>query len=437
MLRIHRAERADRLVQALGSVLVSPLDDPFQVEIVAVPSRGVERWLSQRLSDRLGTSGAGGDGVCANVVFPFPGRLVGDAVAAATGVDRDTDPWLPERAAWPLLDTVEASLGEPWLAPLAAHLGGGGPDADEHRLGRRLSVVRRIADLFDSYGVHRPAMVRAWAQGATTDGAGALLSLDAAWQAELWRRLRERIATPSPAERLADACDRLAAEPVLVDLPARLSLFGLTRLPASYLDVLHAVAAGRDVHLFLLHPSPALWARVAGHPERPAGVPRRADDPTAALPRHPLLRTWGRDAREMQLVLTAGAGGAEEHHPVEPAAGTLLGRIQADVRDDRPPPGEPLPGAATDDRLLLDPGDRSLQLHSCHGRARQVEVVRDAILHLLADDPTLEPRDVIVMCPDIESFAPLASAVFGLPADALGDPAGGDEAAAPGQAELR
>ncbi len=41
-------------------------------------------------------------------------------------------------------------------------------------------------------------------------------------------------------------------------------------------------------------------------------------------------------------------------------------------------------------------------------------MLRDAVLHLLADDPTLEPRDVIVMCPDIEHFAPLIEATFGV-----------------------
>ena len=97
---------------------------------------------------------------------------------------------------------------------------------------------------------------------------------------------------------------------------------------------------------------------------------------------------------------------------VEEQRPTLLGRIQADIRADRAPPGLPLPGAG-DERVLLEPDDRSLQVHACHGRARQVEVVRDAILHLLADDPTLEPRDIVVMCPDIEVFAPLIHATFG------------------------
>jgi exodeoxyribonuclease V gamma subunit len=63
---------------------------------------------------------------------------------------------------------------------------------------------------------------------------------------------------------------------------------------------------------------------------------------------------------------------------------------------------------------LLTADDDSIRIHSCHGRSRQVEVLRDAVLHLLADDPDLEPRDVIVMCPDIEHFAPLIQATFGV-----------------------
>jgi len=427
MLRIHRAERADRLADALAAILAHPLDDPLEAEVVAVPTRGIERWLAQRLSGSLGTSPGQGttDGVCANVTFPFPGRLVGRTVAVASGVEHDTDPWLPERSAWPLLDAVEEALDEPWLAPLAAHLGRTGPDPDEQRRNRRLSTVRHLADLFDRYGVHRPAMVRAWAGGADGDGRGQALAADALWQPELWRRLRAHVGTPSPAERLEDACDLIRKEPdLLVDLPPRLSLFGLTRLPASYLDVLHAVADGRDVHLFLLHPSPALWERIAARHATSAGarrLARRADDGTAAEPRNPLLASWGRDAREMQLVLTAGEGlQVGEHQPgAQVLPSTLLERIQDDVRADRPPAG-PHPSGADGRRAVLEPGDRSVQVHACHGRARQVEIVRDAILHLLADDPTLEPRDVIVMCPDIESFAPLIHATFG-----MGEPAGG------------
>ncbi len=305
MLHIHRAERADGLIDALRALLADPLPDPFAPELVAVPTRGMERWLTQRMSDRLGARPGRADGVCANVGFPPPRAVVTAAIATAAGVDPETDPWLPERMVWPLLELIDDALEEPWLHRLAAHLGGSRERA------RRFGAARHLADLFDGYALHRPELVRAWTAG-DHDG----------WQAELWRRLRERIAEPDPAERLERACARLRAEPDIADLPPRLSVFGLTRLPTGHLHVFRALADRRDVHLFLLHPSPALWARIATGEHEP--VERRATDPTATIPTNRVLASWAHDAREMQLVVTREAH-EDHHHPVAPATpGTLL-----------------------------------------------------------------------------------------------------------------
>ena len=406
MLYVHRAERADRLADGLAETLLEPPENEFASDVVAVPTRGIERWLTQRLSTQLGTTGDRHDGVCANVDFPFPGRLIQAALAAASGIDPENDPWVAERSVWRLLELVDECLDEPWLATLARHLEGARGDPEDPM--RRFGAVRHIADLFDRYGVHRPDMVRAWAAGsfASPDGPDA-------WQPELWRRLRARIGVPSPAERLVPACERIRSDVGLLDLPARLSLFGLTRIPRSYLDVLAAIADQRDLHLFVLHPSPSLWETVAAGLGGGPPITNRREDPTAAAAANRLLASWGRDVRELQLVL-ASAGEATDRHHELPAAETdsLLARIQSGVREDRPPPGPALPGEP-DPRPQVHEDDRSVQIHACHGRARQVEVLRDVVLHLLADDPTLEPRDVIVMCPDIETFAPLIQATFG------------------------
>jgi len=410
VLHLHRAERADRLAAALSEMLLDPLEDPFAPEVICVPTRGMERWLAQRMSTRLGASENRADGVCANIEFPFPGHLVGGALAVAAGLEPDMDPWTAERLVWPLLEVVEECLQEPWLTTLAAHLRRGQTDPEEPE--RRFGAVRRIADLFDRYGVHRPDMIRAWAAGKDEAGSARRIRTEAAWQAELWRRLRSRIAQPSPAERLPDACARLREVPALLSLPSRLSLFGLTRLPRSYLEVLAALAGGREVHLFVLHPSPTLWHEVARALGPGSKIIRRGEDPTARLPSNRLLASWGQDARELQLVIAATGEIVEHHHPGGGPGKSLLSLIQADIRDDRQPAGPPLPGEP-DKRHVLDPGDHSLQVHSCHGRARQVEVLRDAVLHVLEEDRTLEPRDIIVMCPDIETFAPLITATFG------------------------
>ncbi|WP_433287466.1 exodeoxyribonuclease V subunit gamma [Pseudonocardia sp. CA-142604] len=392
-LHVHRSERADALADALGELLAHPLDDPFTDEVVAVPAKGIERWLAQRLSHRLGAASGRGDGVCAGVAFPSPAAVVAVAIGGAVGIDPREDPWRPERAVWPLLEVIDESAGEPWCAPLGVHLRDGGSQRS-----RRHATARHLADLFASYAAARPDMLAGWQAGEGVPGERAA---DLAWQPELWRRLRERIGVPGPAERVGAACAVLRANPAAAPLPPRLSLFGPTRLPAEHLAVIAALAEHREVHLWLAHPSPALWTAVApvGH------VPLRRADPTAGLPRHPLLSSLGRDVRELQVRLSGSAPDlVDHHHPLPDPPPTLLGRLQRDLRDDLTP-GCDAP---------LHPEDRSVQVHSCHGPDRQVEVLREIVLGLLHDDPTLEPRDVLVMCPDIETFAPLISAAFGL-----------------------
>ena len=393
-LHVHRAERADRLAEALADVLATPPEEPFAPDVVAVPTRGVERWLAQRLAHRLGAA-LGDDGVCARVEFPSPTELVARARGHA-----DDDPWSPERLVWPLLEVIDACAGEDWCAALGTYLGVVG-DASGTRAGRRFAAARHLARLFDTYGQHRPAMLRSWAAKEDEDGAGAEVPADLRWQPELWRRLRERVGVPGPAETLPEHCAGLVVG--RGDLPARLSFFGPTRLATAHLEVLEALGHTREVHLWLPHPSPALWEAVRGAGGAAPG--RRSADPTAGLAAHPLLRSLARDARELQLRLPiAEPGGAvvDVHHPApERTPTTLLERLQDDLRHDRAP-------------VLTDvAGDDSVAVHSCHGADRQVEVLREAVLGLLADDPTLEPRDVVVMCPDVETFAPLITAAFG------------------------
>uniref|UniRef100_UPI001858FB53 exodeoxyribonuclease V subunit gamma n=1 Tax=Sporichthya sp. TaxID=65475 RepID=UPI001858FB53 len=110
-------------------------------------------------------------------------------------------------------------------------------------------------------------------------------------------------------------------------------------------------------------------------------------------------------------------GHGDHEHPGPDRPDTLLGRLQAALAADAEPP--------VADRPVLAADDDSVVVHACHGRARQVEVLRETVLERLAKDPTLEPRDILVMCPDIEQFAPLVAAAFAerTEDDAAGHPA--------------
>ena len=402
-LHIHRAETTGVLADGLADLLSEPSADPFVEEAVVVPARGVERWLTQRLSHRLGQGARGGDGVCAGVRFLNPHSLV----AMLLGKERD-DPWDPDRMVWPLLEVIDASLDEPWCATLATHLGHR-VEGEEGllRRSRRYSVARRLAGLFASYAVQRPSLVSDWRDGRDTDGVGGPVDGDLAWQPQLWRRLLDRVDASPPDVRHAETLERLRAGGDGLDLPPRLSLFGHTRLPVTEVELLGALGELRAVHLWLPQVSEVLWDALPD--ESAAGpVPRSVDRSIRAVA-HPLLGSLGRDARELQRTL-AVAGGQDGRVVVgsTPRPASLLTWLQNDLRANAEP------DARTRAARVLDADDRSVQVHACHGPTRQVDVLREVLVGLLEDDPTLEPRDILVMCPDIEAFAPLIQAGFGL-----------------------
>jgi exodeoxyribonuclease V gamma subunit len=385
-LHLHRAERTDLLADGLGALLANPQPDPFATELVVVPARGVERWLSQRLSHVLGARG--GDGVCAGVAFRSPGSLIAEITGTA-----DNDAWSPDAMAWPLLEAIDCSLDEPWCRTLAMHVGHFHTGAEaELRRGRRYEVARRLAGLFDSYARQRPQLLVDWGNGDPGE-----LDEDLRWQPELWRAVVARVAADPPHIRHAKTIARLREAPS--ELPPRLSLFGHTRLTRTDVDLLEAVATHHDLHLWLPHPSEELWRALAGT----RGAIRRRDDISHRAVSHPLLATLGRDLRELQRSLPANPV-TDDYLAGDARPDTLLGWLQSDI-------------AANAVRPLgrtMRADDRSVQIHNCHGPARQVDVLREVLLGLLQDDPTLQPRDILVMCPDIETYAPLIMADFGL-----------------------
>ena len=408
-LHVHRGTSTDELADGLADLLADPLADPFAEEVVAAPAKGVERWLAQRLSHRLGAgSPEATDGVCAGVRFLTPHSLV----ALVLGIEAG-DPWHPDRLAWPVLRAIDESLGEPWARTLSEHLGHGVDGVEgELRRGRRFAVARRLAGLFADYAAQRPTMPTDWRSGGVGDGLGGILEDDLRWQPELWRRVLPLVDTgpvntEPPDERRRRVVGALADGDLRgLELPGRLSLFGHTRIPRAEIEVICALAEHRDIHLWLPQASPTAWDRLAS--AAATGPVPRDEDESGLLVQHSLLASLGRDAREVQRMLALAGDVVDERVGGVAAQASMLNLLQADIAADRVPSDVEMSGR------VVPVTDRSVQVHACHGRSRQVEVLRDVIADLLEQDPTLEPRDILVMCPDVEEYAPLIHAAFGL-----------------------
>ncbi len=169
-----------------------------------------------------------------------------------------------------------------------------------------------------------------------------------------------------------------------------------------------------DIHLFVLSPCRNYWGNVQSQRTRFKHLIKNSNDRTqqriAAEDHHPLLASLGSQGRDLQNMMLENASFTLEFASyADPLAGieygdaTLLQRLQADLLDGSLPDGLHMPVAEL---------DNSIQVVSCHSKLREITVLKDHLLHLLHHDSSLELRDIIVMAPDIQEYAPLIPAVF-------------------------
>lgn len=385
---LHTSNRLDRLADHLASVLRTPSGSPFIPEAIVVQSLGMARWLKLELARRLG--------VCAHVEFPFPRAFV-DRILHRSTPDPDAGPsYDRDTLHWRLFRLLQEPPTDRLFDEVRRYLEGG-----DRR--KRLQLAGRLAHLFDQYLVFRPDLIRAWDEGGSEP--------DGTWQAALWRQITAETGGTHPARRHAALPDPLP-ESANDPLPDRIALFGISALPPLYLDVLHRVAQTRDVHCFLLQPCEPWWGDVTTGRERErllrkSGL-RAGDGSELHLESsHRLLESLGPLGRDFIKLIYEQCDAEEHAEFIAPDGNRLLQRVQRGLLE--------LESVEESNRTVVEPDDDSIRLHACHSPIRELEVLRDQLLDWFQKDPTLMPRDVLVMTPDLDTYAPRIQAVFDAP----------------------
>jgi exodeoxyribonuclease V gamma subunit len=386
MLTIHHSNRLEALVDVLASVTHSPLASAFSSEVVVVQSRGVARWLSLKIADTAG--------VCANVRFPFPTAFAWELYHALCGNVPEHSPFAPDVLAWRILAALPGLEEKPAFASVKAYV-----RADQLR---RSELASRLARLYDEYLVYRPDWIRAWERGESTQAQGTQ------WQGELWRRLALD-AVPHRAALHAQLLSALAKGAVPPGaVPERVCVFGAPALPPALTELFTALGRHSDIHFLLQNPCREFWGDIRDASDIAKKALARAPEARYLETGNRLLASLGKQGRDF-FDLLAGLEADNVGHTeafAEPAGVSLLASIQAEILDLR----ERAPDAP---RGAVAATDRSLQVHSCHSAMREVEVLHDQLLAIFSADPELEPSDVVVMTPDVETYAPYIEAVFG------------------------
>ena len=428
--------RSEDLAQAVIAWLASHPLDPLEQEVVLVQSNGIAEWFKMELARQLG--------VCGSTRVELPGRFLWRTYRELLGpraVPRDS-PLDKLPMTWRLMQVLPGLLDTPSFDPVRRYL-----RQDDPR--RPLQLAQQLADLFDQYQNYRSDWLEDWAAGRDllqqAQGSRVAVPADQAWQPELWRAV---LGTLSESQRatIRPRLHRMALERLNDEggggdgpgarLARRVVVFGMSHMPASTLEALAALSRHSQLLLAIPNPCRYYWGDIMEgrellRAERRRHALRQGRELSAIALEdmhqhaHPLLAAWGRQSRDFirQLDAFDDADETRQRFPQaridlfdespELAEAPLLCRVQNRIRDLEPL--QPLPADAVHEALPQD--DRSIVFHIAHSRVRELEILHDQLLQLLASpkpgQPALQPRDIVVMVPDIEQMAPAIRAVFG------------------------
>ncbi|MBI9086780.1 MAG: exodeoxyribonuclease V subunit gamma [Desulfobacterales bacterium] len=429
-LSIIHSNRMEDLRQVMVAwVRQYPLN-PLENELFIVQSNGMAQWLKLALAEDDGC------GISAALDIQLPGRFLWHAYRAvlADGDVPETSPFDRDRLTWRVMGLLPRMLKDDRFASLARFL------ADDPDQRKRYQLACHLADLFDQYQVYRADWLEDWTSGsdrlANARGQFQDVPPEQQWQPELWRQVQAHVpqglrGTSRSAlhRRFLKAARALGARPAT--LPRRLIVFGISSLPQQALEALHALSRFSQVLVFVQNPCRHYWADIIEDREllrienarhhRKAKIPLDLDPETLHQHVNPLLADWGRQGRDY-IGLLYGYDQPENYRKDfaeidlfadvasvskagQPAS--LLQQVQQAILDLQPLP------VAEQDKQSLAPGDRSIHFQLSHSRQREVEILHDQLLSFFEQIPHLNPRDIIVMAPDIDAYAPHIEAVFG------------------------
>jgi exodeoxyribonuclease V gamma subunit len=379
---------------------------PLASETVLVQSNGMKHWLTLALADDAAL------GICAATKLELPSSQLWQIYRCVLGADKLPAHMPLDKAplVWRILRRLPVWLKDTRFAPLAHYLG------EDEQGSRAFGLAQQLADVLDGYQNYRADWLENWAAGRDLLDRGQPLPADQVWQAAMWRDLLADVEMQSPSTQAAyqarsdvhkafmKALKGLSSAHLPVGLPPRLMVFGITALPMQTLEALVALGRVMPVLMFVHNPSQAHWGHLT----------------ESIIPEgHPLLAAWGKHGRDylhaIDVFETADANAPPFERvdlfidPIKEIreagkAPEALHLLQSAILHLNTPPDEP---------VLLQYADQSLQFVQTHSAQREVEVLHDRILRWLDDDPNLQPSDIMVMVPDMATFAPHIHAVFG------------------------
>lgn len=402
-LTIYTSNNMEILAEQLARIVREPMPSPISSEIIVVQSRGMERWVSMELAMH--------NGICANCFFPFPNLFLQEIFKKFIPDIPDESVFDPVTMTFRIMKILPACSNLSGFESLKRYL------VDDVKGMKLFQISQQIADLFDQYLVFRPEIIFRWENGKEDH-----------WQAQLWREISSGKENLHRARMRKTLLEKIKKQPhEIKNLPDRISIFGISYLPPFHLETFIEISRLSQVNLFLMNPCREYWADIVS-PRQIKEIQRKYIK-LNGITEELYLEEGNR------LLVSMGALGKNFFSMIsgidcqifeqfkDQDKHNMLSKIQWDIHNlkdrkfysqDSVPDLEPsdISSPLPDTDTMQQDVETSIQIHSCHSPMREIEVLHDNLLAMFEEDPDLLPKDIVVMAPDIESYAPFIQAVF-------------------------
>jgi len=391
---------------------VSPLSI-FDTEVIVVQNAGMQHWLNLSLANMRGIS--------MNINFSLPAQFLWKLLRELASDDDipEQSPFEREVLSWRIYELLRQPLvieDEDFAAvthywPDNREHGSSNVQATDYQEAKCYQLACQLADIYEQYLIFRPEWIDAWSQGEfVSDSTDDNFVITEVWQRKLWVLLTREISY-SPLNLFKSATQNIEAKRDL--LPKRISFFGINAMAPMWLKFIEVLGQFTQVHFFHLNPCFDYWGDIKTEKQAIRTLSNWTDgfDDMSVNVGNPLLANLGQQGREflalLQDIATIDVNAFEE--------------VDFDVNENDAVVNEvPILQSVQQDILQLKDQretptihvDESIVVTSAHSALREVQGLHDWLLHQFNQDPTLTPKDVLVMCPAIEQYAPYVNAVF-------------------------
>ncbi|HFC30171.1 MAG TPA: hypothetical protein ENJ44_03905, partial [Oceanospirillales bacterium] len=380
MITLYTDRSYHLLFERLKPFLKQDSASIFKQTWLIVPNNSSKQWLQKTIADDLG--------ICAQINFMLPKTFYWQILSENLTQLPANNYFQENILRWQIFQSINRDPQFTFL--------------QKENNYQNFNFAEKIASTLLQYNHDYPQIMQQWQNQKANNKQH--------WQQNMWQKLLQGHEQQSPINLLHELEN---CEPSDRNKQA-IIIFGVEEFTALQIETLKVIAQFQDIYLFICNPSADYWFDL--NSEKKHQKNQFADTDRAMLSEvaNSLLANLGSQKQALfdtflSLDVLFEDNMSEQTHSTV-VENSLLFSLRKDI--------ENLQQAS---HFELLENDKSICIHACHSKQREVAVIKDEILAILNKNPTLQeqkaekvikPEEILIVANDINQYVDAIHATF-------------------------